>query len=997
MDIIKRIKNYFCNRKIINTVVKPFLKTANKDLNVIKLIDDHENPKVLEAYEQIKDYHSKKNRVIVQRFLNTIEGIKRHNSTVDEINVAVNEFDYQKVLDNPHDVTYQEIEKNAVIADKIQSFKVYPDIYYEYVDHINKLLNYFQELIEEYDLKKEYDALGVIESFDCYIDSRIADSLSTKRNELYRSAKSHTVIFYTWESDIAFRDRIEKKNKEFIEINKKLPLFDSINGRSLDEDQRTAVLTNETSTLVIAGAGSGKTLTICGKVQYLLKELQVDPKDILLLSYSKKSADDLQNKVSKINPNLTVGTFHKLGLDILRVSQNKMFAVEDQYKAIIESYFSKEVCNRPGMMIKILTYYGLYMNAGNKDKEYENQGDMFNDLKTADFVTLKDSLLNFSSDKERKRTLKKEYVKSYEELALANWYFINGIDYQYEKPYEINVSTPEHRQYLPDFTLGKYHIYHEHYGIDRLGQAKQYGLEEGRKYVQIMEWKRKLHEEHNTTCIETYSYEFEDGTVFTKLEKVLRSKGVKFQPLNDKQIFNAMESIYSGQTFKSLINLLSTFLSLYKATYTNADHFEELKKRHYDSLWQKIRADMFLDIVKDIYCYYMDYIRGEDKIDFDDMILRSTSELDKLEQFKYKYIIVDEFQDISVSRMIFLKKLIQHGNAKLFAAGDDWQAIYRFSGCDLNIFLHFGECFGFSKVTKISTTHRNSQELQDIASSFIKQNPEQIKKSIHSEKHLNMPIKIKYYDDIKYFPFWEVVDDISHKDSSAHVLILGRNNKDIESILVDRRIYIDHKHKTDTRIPIIVSDYPKMQFAYSTVHGSKGLEEDYVIIINGDDSRLGFPNKMEDDELLDLVLSSKSNYPYAEERRLWYVALTRARLYTYIIADEYSPSEFVKEIEDQCEVLNPESQEKHEHEILCPRCESGRLVLRASPDGRKFYGCSNYPYCDYTINDLKAAEDNRRCPVCGDFLILKHGMYGKFYGCHNYKNGCRHTEKVDEE
>jgi DNA helicase-4 len=242
-----------------------------------------------------------------------------------------------------------------------------------------------------------------------------------------------------------------------------------------------------------------------------------------------------------------------------------------------------------------------------------------------------------------------------------------------------------------------------------------------------------------------------------------------------------------------------------------------------------------------------------------------------------------------------------------------------------------------------------------------------------------------------------VVDDISHKDSSAHVLILGRNNKDIESILVDRRIYIDHKHKTDTKTPIIVSDYPKMQFAYSTVHGSKGLEEDYVIIINGDDSRLGFPNKMEDDELLDLVLSSKSNYPYAEERRLWYVALTRARLYTYIIADEYSPSEFVKEIEDQCEVLNPESQEKHEHEISCPRCKSGRLVLRASPDGRKFYGCSNYPYCDYTINDLKAAEDNRRCPVCGDFLILKHGKYGKFYGCHNYKNGCRHTEKVDED
>ena len=128
----------------------------------------------------------------------------------------------------------------------------------------------------------------------------------------------------------------------------------------------------------------------------------------------------------------------------------------------------------------------------------------------------------------------------------------------------------------------------------------------------------------------------------------------------------------------------------------------------------------------------MDNLRLENKIDFDDMILQSTLDLDKCSDFNYKYIIVDEFQDISLSRMLFLKKLISHGHSKLFSVGDDWQAIYRFSGCDLNIFLKFSKYFGASAITKITTTHRNSQELQDIAGPFIKANPEQFNKRINS-------------------------------------------------------------------------------------------------------------------------------------------------------------------------------------------------------------------------------------------------------------------------
>ena len=187
-----------------------------------------------------------------------------------------------------------------------------------------------------------------------------------------------------------------------------------------------------------------------------------------------------------------------------------------------------------------------------------------------------------------------------------------------------------------------------------------------------------------------------------------------------------------------------------------------------------------------------------------------------------------------------------------------------------------------------------------------------------------------------------------------------------------------------------------MKLSFSTVHGSKGLEDDYVILINADDNRIGFPNKMEDDELLDLVLSNKSEFEYAEERRLWYVALTRTRNYTYIIANADNPSIFLEEIKKQCLVLNQNpSVEEKRTEILCPHCKTGRLILRErESDGSKFFGCSNYPYCKYTIDDMRAVSRNKRCPECGDFLIYKTGRYGSFFGCHHFPR-CGYTEKYE--
>lgn len=992
MNIFKRLAFYI---KVVRTF-RPYFKEKEKHTAFLEVVGIDIEDGITAIYDQMMTLPPKKYRKDKARYERISERISEHNKEVERIKAVLAEWDFQKFLDDPRKATKEGFDEYLNISSALKNYKNLDERYKTFQKDIERIEGDYEEICFESDCFNEQTKLFDLSKLK-YVDLKHQRETKQKSEVLLGKMKLKAYLSRAFDRHTNFEELVKEHNHNYLETEKHNHIFDDINGRSLDEEQRKAVLTDENSVLVVAGAGSGKTLTICGKVEYLLKEEKVDPNSILLLSYSKKSADDLQKKISKIDERLTVGTFHKIGLDILKTTQHKTFMVEDQYKAIIEAYFREEMRNRPHMLQRILTYYGLFLAPTKHEKKYENEGDLFKELKKSDFQTLKNELVSLSDDYEAKETLKKELVKSFEELAIANWYFINGVEYTYEAPYEHDVSTVEKRQYMPDFKLKDYPIYHEHYGVDKEGHASQYSGEKEQEYILNMQWKRNLHKTYQTDCIETYSYQFEDGTLFDKLEAELTARGVEFHPLSDEEILNALNSIYESRSFKSFINLIRSFLSLYKASYRTDEGFEELKNSFFKTSYEKKRASLFLDIVKDLYHYYMDYLSAEGKIDFDDMILKSMEELGKIKGFSYKYIIVDEFQDISVSRMKFLKRLIEQGNSRLFAVGDDWQAIYRFSGCDLNIFLEFSKYFGDSAIAKITSTHRNSQELQDIAGPFIKKNPEQFDKIINSDKHLVNPVQIMNYTEKKYFAFLDILREISKKDKAAKVLVLGRNNRDFEDIKLDNRIYIDHTPSDDVVTKIKCTSFPEMQLTYSTVHGSKGLEEDYVILINADDDRIGFPNKMEDDELLDLVLSHKSEYEYAEERRLWYVALTRTRTYTYIIANTYAPSIFVKEIEDQCAVMNESGSAEIETEIACPHCKTGRLVMRNNEkSGKKFYGCSNYPYCDYTIDDLLAVKRNMKCPRCGDYMVYRKGRFGPFYGCHNYPN-CNYKKDYDSD
>ena len=201
--------------------------------------------------------------------------------------------------------------------------------------------------------------------------------------------------------------------------------------------------------------------------------------------------------------------------------------------------------------------------------------------------------------------------------------------------------------------------------------------------------------------------------------------------------------------------------------------------------------------------------------------------------------------------------------------------------------------------------------------------------------------------------------------------------------------------KPDDAVEYVES--PNTPISFLTVHKAKGLEADNVVLLNFRNSTLGFPNKISDDPLLELVLTAAEDFDYAEERRLFYVALTRTKNRVYILTDEYRPSEFFGEFEPSTSVYILRSATKSEEQILCPRCKTGYLLARKNESMNRFFvGCSNYPRCDYTLPDFTILTTNKRCPECGGFLTLRRGRYGRFYGCTNYPI-CRHTEQVDEQ
>ena len=775
-----------------------------------------------------------------------------------------------------------------------------------------------------------------------------------------------------------------RANVAFVEqeLSRSRVFLDEVEARPLTDEQRRAVVVDEDRNLVMAAAGSGKTSVIVAKAGWLVRRGYRHPSELLLLAFARDARNELEERIRRrlgdqMANRLTVRTFHSLGMSIIGEVEGRRPALAREavdQTALLDLLdgFVVDLLADQTLSANLLKWFEGNFAPYRSEQECRSWGEYWDYIRRFDI-----------------RSLNGEKVKSFEECEIANFLYINGVSYEYEAAYEHDTATREKRQYLPDFYLPETGIYIEHFGIDSEGRTAPFVEQE--EYLAAMEWKRLLHRKHGTVLIETFSHERASGNLISGLARKLRAHGVSLSPIARNEVFAVLEQQGRVRPFTRLV---ATFLHHFKGSHLS---FREISCRAM-GFGDRPRAEAFLAVFRPILKRYKETLSDRGEIDFHDMISKATEHVDAGRyRSPFGYILVDEFQDISAARARLLKALLDRSPAaKLFAVGDDWQSIYRFGGSDIAVMRKFSERFGETERIDLQKTFRCSEPITAVATRFVLANPAQIRKKVRSARqsqgpcvHLGLPGAQGL--SLLNEALGRVAEDAARHGGRSDVLMLGR-----------------YKHMRPQNLSSLARRHPRLRLSFCTVHGSKGLQADYVVVLGLCSGRYGFPTEVADDPLLDLVLAAPEQHPNGEERRLFYVALTRARRHVFLLADGGPPSPFVLELISGNYDLAVFGR-LPEKEVPCPTCVGGHLVRRENArSGGVFYGCSNWPYCEHRQSSCPVcgiglpveADAGFRCRDCGQlieacpdchgWLQTRMGKYGRFLGCSNW-HACNYT------
>ena len=771
----------------------------------------------------------------------------------------------------------------------------------------------------------ETERMSLLEDYR-ELDSKVKPLLHSKELEEFM----YKDVFRRFHS--AMTDTVEHKksnNSHFIEnqLSSCSEYFDTVLTYPLDSQQREAVVSLEDNVLVISSAGSGKTMTTVGKVRYLIDKQHVPAEKILLITFTRKAAQSLSERLGE--KKLKCRTFHKLALDIIGEATGEKPSItdEDFPRQVYYKLSEEDQAFRTAIADYIIrSRYTM------KDQfEYTSREEYMQDRQSH-------GLHAYFRDMDGKPV----FCKSDEECQICDFLGARGIKFRYEEKYEINTADANYRQYKPDFSIyiedpdgGQRRIYLEHFAVNEEGHCPGwFSPEDKLNYLEGIKWKRRLHKDNGTTLIETSSADFHRGEVFERLSKQLLDLGAVFGEANSEKVSRELH-----RQEDNILALLTSFIFLMKSRDAS---LEEIRKR--------IDRGPDRILLNDIIAPYIDaYKKLEeefDEIDFTDAIIQATDLCNHGYKPDYDYILVDEFQDISLDRYRFLQSLRREKPlTKLFCVGDDWQSIYRFAGSDMALFKQFEKYFGYTKKCLMETTYRFGEPAIEESSKFILANPEQAVKSVRSfsmeaETQLDFlstegPESVA--ETIKY-----LADQIP---SDKEIMLLGRYTFDVN--ILKKTDLVVHEAKDH-----IYVNYGRRKMEFLTVHKSKGLECDYIILLNCNGGTIGFPSQISDNPILKYVLSEPDTYAFSEERRIFYVGITRAKKHTWVLYDIKNPSPFVKEF---VTTLNPAIKPGADipEAERCPKCHCGRIrVVKTGKavNGNPFsvLACSNEKYgCDY--------------------------------------------------
>lgn len=658
-------------------------------------------------------------------------------------------------------------------------------------------------------------------------------------------------------------DTLRKNYTNKILVSRK-PFYDAIESNPLTEEQRIAVIQNNDKNLVLAAAGTGKTSVMVAKALDLIIHNKIPAENVLVLAYNNAAAKELKERIllrikeyGVMCDSPQIMTFHKLGLEIIKaiggITQISVFT-ENSIK--LEAWLSQW----------LVTYIGKSsMNMNNFIELAYQPSDPFLFESQREYEAgIRDNQL---------RTINNELVKSYQEVLIANWLFLNCVEYKYKNSYVPKRKSSLRFDHKPDFHIVGTNIYLEYFSIAIDGTTRSNINTEN--YNEEIAHKIKIHEECGTVLLATYHYDWTEGNLDKRLTELFTNAGVKLIPKTSKAIVEQL------QTSDLLTSNVKRYVKCLQAIRVEQLNRTEIIERLQSS--NIINAHLYADFLDELVTAYINELDRQHCIDFDDMIIRA-NEAVKTGTFTPTWtdILVDEFQDISSTRMNLLNSLIDKGDRpRLTAVGDDWQSIYRFSGSKLALITQFEKFHGTYSLSSLQKTFRYNNSIAKTAGQFVMQNPEQYKKNIVTHTHVDESQIYLLDSDLKGLPskVYDVVDKIRAHDKSGSIAILAR-----------------YRYLLNETKGCLNKANLHHNIHYWTLHGSKGLEADYCIIIGFIRGKMGFPNENKEEAVIDALLPLTDSYKHSEERRLLYVAITRAKHKSYLIADPIAPSVFITEL-----------------------------------------------------------------------------------------------------
>lgn len=711
------------------------------------------------------------------------------------------------------------------------------------------------------------------------------------------------------------RRKVREFNKEFVARRKEeyKSLWVNAFGVTLDDNQLTAIIIDDKHNLVVAGAGSGKTEVLVTRIAYLVKRKpdNVKPERILALAYQNKSKNEIRERLlKKFGIDIKVKTFHSLGKQILEKH------AKDQKKEFPRLKFAGDNYDSDRSEFVKKLYLELLRANTNLQQDIIDFMKYYSDVEISkdktDFKTKEDYYKYMRGL--RYTALNGKGVKSEAEREILNFFIMHNFDGKkikvlYEDPAEwMNKEDLEKNYPKPDFFFPDFNLYLEHWALNKNHEVPDWfeGENPTEHYIKKMKYKKKeFDRQEKYRLVETFSWEFcEKGFIdklqerFLKFLNAIQKEG-EFEPISYEEL---VERVWEEcrVSIDSLPGHIHRFIHTAK-TYDLTP--ESIRRRLEEKHWSR-KQRTFAKIALNVYEKYNKELLKDNAIDFEDMINQAVGALkdDKNLFGEIDHILIDEFQDINKQRYKLIKALMENNpTCKLFCIGDDWQSIMGFTGSTPEFFVHFGEYFDHYHRTDLTINYRSAKSIVDTGAQIIKHsgdsqipkktmaNNEKIGKVkvynlLHREEYKN-----EYQKQMVNHCVATVKQYIAKGYSPRDIMILARILKSpITSKLLESA--------TASKVPIGIDDPTHEIVPFMSVHRSKGLEARVVLILNVIGDLYGFPCEKENPDIFEPAIDGRRQDREAEERRLFYVAVTRAKEEVYIYTQKCAESKFLREI-----------------------------------------------------------------------------------------------------